>query len=312
MSKCVDGFVLNPETYWQPAFRISPFCTAGLGRNRLLLSTPVDEDLLSAYLGKQYHICSNGKEAIAKALAFYNLVPEDEVWILTTSGNTYISSCVTDVIEARCRWARKQSDKTKLIFVNHEFGFCYPNITDLKKYGLPIIEDRALSFASLDDKAETGTIGDFVIYSLPKFFPINIGGVLQQNIPGTYVESLHRNTPLENYLKPLLSAYLPQVSGIRRQRQQHYYYLANRFMALGFTPYFQPTAGEAPGVFMFNTQNTDLAGLKIFVQANGVEASVFYGAEAFFIPVHQGLTVQDLDFFFTLVKHYVENGDQSY
>ncbi len=48
------------------------------------------------------------------------LPPDDVVTILTTSGNFYISSCVTAEIEKFCKWDREITDQTKVIFVNHK------------------------------------------------------------------------------------------------------------------------------------------------------------------------------------------------
>ena len=46
--------------------------------------------------------------------------------------------------------------------------------------------------------------------------------------------------------------------------------------------------------------------LKIFMQSNGVESSIFYGEDAFFIPVHQNLKDLDLDYFVTLIEYFVK------
>ena len=50
---------------------------------------------------------------------------------------------------------------------------------------MPIIEDCAGSFFSKDKKDTIGKIGDFVIYSFPKMFPLQIGGLLLSNQKGS-------------------------------------------------------------------------------------------------------------------------------
>ena len=68
--------------------------------------------------------------------------------------------------------------ETKVIFVNHEFGYPYHDLIRLKDYKLPIIEDCAGSFFSSDKDGSIGEVGDFVIYSFPKMFPLQVGGLL--------------------------------------------------------------------------------------------------------------------------------------
>lgn len=305
------GYIINPESFWQPAYRISPFNTSFISKNYNIIDAGIsDNDLLKSFFGEQYIFCENGKHAIRLALEQIGLERNDEVWVITTSGNKYISSCVTNEIEKFCRWSRKKSSLTKLIFVNHEFGFCYNNLEELKFHGLPIIEDRALSFLSIDEKNQTGKIGDFVVYSLPKFFPINVGGVLQYNNPLFYNKVKNTGDEIQHYLSALLSHYLNEVDLIKDKRRNNYKYISELFNTLGFASRFVLSENEVPGVYMFTTTGIDLNKLKIFMQSNGIESSVFYGEEAFFIPVHQELNKEDLDFFFHLISYSLNYGNQ--
>ena len=84
----------------------------------------------------------NGRDAIEMSLRHLNLSTEDEIQILTTSGNSYISGCVTSSIEKFCRWSRTRSTQTKALFLIHEFGF--PLEADqIQSDELPVIEDCA-------------------------------------------------------------------------------------------------------------------------------------------------------------------------
>jgi dTDP-4-amino-4,6-dideoxygalactose transaminase len=150
--------------------------------NKLPENNEIDNYFKERFKNQNFTYTLTGRLAIQKSLQHYNLQPNDVVTILTTSNNFYISGCVTAEIEKFCKWNREISDKTKLIFVNHEFGVPYENLEELKKYKLPIIEDCAHSFFSEDDKSEIGKVGDFAIYSFPKIFPIQIGGLLVSNI----------------------------------------------------------------------------------------------------------------------------------
>jgi dTDP-4-amino-4,6-dideoxygalactose transaminase len=309
MIDITNGYVINPESFWRPSYRISPFNTGYVKKNKQLIqSGTIDFDLVRNFFGSHYFFCNNGKSAISLALQQYDLSPEDEVLILTTSGNTYISSCVTKEIENICKWSRVKTEKTKLVFVNHEFGFCYEELAKLKEYQLPIIEDRALSFASVAGDGKTGTIGDFVIYSLPKFFPISLGGVLQCNNSSKLKSVPAKNQLLDDYCARLMTSYLEDVERIKKERTNNFAYLEKKFAEFDFHPFFEVTGNAVPGVFMFSTKGIDLNRFKIFMQANGVESSIFYGKEAFFVPVHQELTVEDMDFFYQLTLYFISHG----
>ena len=117
------GLRLYPDSFLQPAYRISPFQTEYVAFNAAL---PKD-DFASVYFDNRFgkdnwsYTC-NGREAIHLALEQYQLQPTDLVTILTTSENFYISSCVTKTIEIFCQWNREILPETKIIFVNHEFA----------------------------------------------------------------------------------------------------------------------------------------------------------------------------------------------
>jgi dTDP-4-amino-4,6-dideoxygalactose transaminase len=232
----------------------------------------------------------------------------DVVTILTTSGNFYISGCVTDEIEKFCKWSREIVPETKVIFVNHEFGYPFKNLQKLKKFNLPIIEDCAGSFFSRDPNDETGAIGDYVIYSFPKMFPVQIGGLLVSNIS----TAIDRQNQIDNlrlrYLKNVLSDRIRFKEEIIQERIYNYKFLKNLFDSIGLTERFPLKSGTVPSVFMFRTDNynIDLPELKKYYWAHGVQCSVFYGEDVFFIPVHQALSEQDLCYFCEIIKSFIK------
>jgi len=310
MTRLKKGYVIDPEPLWRPNYRISPFNTGFVKKNHEIIT----KGNYSRHLTEQYFPSPiiptiNGRSAIFRALSQYNLKSNDEVWIITTSGNWYISSCVTKEIEKFCKWSMIRTERTKLIFVNNEFGFCYKELQNLKATGLHIIEDRALSFASEDDNGLVGISGDFTIYSLPKFFPISFGGILQCNNYERMKSFLVENTELECAFYAVMNYYLPALETIKKKRNRNFKYLTKLFAADSLHPFFIPGPKEIPGAFMFKVQ-CELPGLKAFMQRNGIESSVFYGEEAFYIPVHQELSLEDMNLFHMLVNHFLKYGDE--
>ncbi len=311
MIKLSNGFVINPDPFWRPSYRISPYNTGYNSINKKIIDKAfVDRELITHFFGHQHYPVINGRSAIMLALQQYDLRPEDEVAIITTSGNTYISSCVTLEIEKICKWSMAITERTKLLFVNHEFGFCYEGLNQLRKYDLPIIEDCALSLASTNMGNTVGTIGDFVIYSLPKFFPISFGGVLKCNNVKRMKKAPMNNNELVYAFECLMTHYLPDVDRIKNKRLDNNKYLIDKFDKAGFLPFFKASQENIPGVFMCSTSGLNLFEFKKFMQNNGIESSVFYGEEAFYIPVHQHLNQDDMDFFYLLTSYFLENGNQ--
>lgn len=301
-------FVLNPNEYLLPAYGISPFSSHDLTKNcEMVADHTIDLYFQDRFNSNNYAYFYNGSAAINKSLSHYNLNKEDVITILTTSENFYISSCVTKEIEKFCQWSREITTKTKILFVNHEFGYPYEKLGDLKEMGYPIIEDCAHTFFSEDKNSSIGTIGDFVIYSFPKMFPIQIGGLLRSNLN----MELDKNGTLEserlNYLKNVISYYIHNEKKIIKKRLDNYHYLAEKFIEMGCIPYFELSKGVVPGVFLFKIgkRNIDLTHFKAFMNNHGIQSSVFYGKHAYFIPVHQNLTKGDLDYFVFVVEQYL-------
>ncbi|WP_278377857.1 DegT/DnrJ/EryC1/StrS family aminotransferase [Chryseobacterium arthrosphaerae] len=301
------GQIINPENFRQPSFFISPFRTSDLGKNDSIVKddSPSDEELLKkfhSFFGKTHEYFLSGKEAINQALRFYNLESDDEVLILTTTSNLYVSSCVTKEIEKFCQWSREKTNKTKLIFVIHEFGKVYPDMERIKSYNIPIIEDCAMSMLSNNSQHQTGQYGDFTIYSVPKFFPIQFGGILRIN--NNYKTS-EAEKPYQNYLQKICLHYLKDIENIIIQRRANNQYLISKLEKIGFKSFFEYNEYETPSVCMFENNGCDLSELKIFLQQNGIECSIFYGKDVFFIPVHQNLGTFEMDCIVNLIEYFV-------
>lgn len=293
------GFVFGPS-----AELIPPISIASLDRHDFCASfsdcTPRVDRYFENRFGPNYHICLKARDALLIALTELNLTKDDVVTIYTTSGNLYISSCVTKTIEKVCKWSREMAANTKAIFVNHEFGYAFPDVSELKRFGLPIIEDCAHSFFT--DNHEIGQIGDYVIYSLPKAFSIQLGGILvsRKEISYKAPEALSR------YVKSILEMQVEHIDDIISRRLSNYQSYLNNLKCIGVSSFFKLKDGDVPGVFMFKiSRSVDFGGLKVFMNQNGVDSSVFYGQNAFFVPVHQNLTSCELSYICSLITYFV-------
>ena len=300
----VDKIIINPPDYYIPAYRIGPFLT----KNIALSKESNNFDKVDFFFKKKlknlkYIYTETARSALNIALSELLLKKNDCVTIFTTSNNFYISSCVTKEIEKFSTWSRKIEENTKVILVNHEFGFPYQNLVNVKKYGFPIIEDCAHSFYSDNNESSVGKVGDFVIYSLPKYFPMQVGGVLASKNKYKPYESI--NTKTKDYIRSMLMPCVDGIEKIAKTRVINYNYLSEKFKEIGIKPFFKLGAGDVPGVFMFKLgKKVDKKYLKEWVWKHGIECSVFYGEDAFFIPTHQNLKNKDMDYFYEVVKYF--------
>ena len=298
-------FVVNPDPFLLPSYRISPFQTQHIAMNGSLAANNFAADYFDNRFGKaNWQYTFNGREAIQLALESYQLDRNDLVTILTTSNNFYISSCVTKTIEMFCDWNREILPETKLILVNHEFGYPYENMQEIKALGLPIIEDCCTTFFSQDDAGKVGQYGDFSMYSFPKFFPIQIGGLLVSNKQNAGKSNMDHNQ--KQYIQNTVSAYLKNEKELLAKRKQIWDYAVTQFSALGFTTRFSYSKEIIPSALVVNNNSIidDLNALKVYLTGHGIQNSVFYGEDAFFVPVHQNMNTTDIDYFITVIRSF--------
>ena len=301
-------FVINPDSFLLPAYRVCPFKTDYIGINSAL----PQNDFAISYFNKKFgeghwSYTYNGREAINLALESYSLDKNDVVTILTTSQNFYISSCVTTEIEKFCNWNREIVSETKLILVNHEFGYPYSEMEKLVATGLPIIEDCCTTFFSQDEKEKIGKYGDFSVYSFPKFFPIQIGGIIVNNTKNKQLKKSILNPTKTEYIQNVLSNQLKSETVLLQKRQTIYKYAMQLLLPLGFTPRFSLNENSVPYTLVLKNNGIikNLNNVKLFLSQNGIQNSVFYGEDAFFIPCHQNLEFLDLDYFGNVLNDFI-------
>jgi hypothetical protein len=302
-------YIVNPDIYLKPDYKLSPFDTSYIDKYNKLKSSKIAIKYFNDYFRKSdWEYTINGREAIFLALKNYDLSKNDIITIITTSNNFYISSCVTNTIEKICKWSRKIEKKTKLIFLIHEFGYPINDYKKLTDLNIPIIEDCCTTFFSQNKNTNIGLIGDFSIYSFPKFFPIQIGGLLVSNkFPNSFKSIISKNE--SNFINSVLSLELKRKRSILNKRTINHTYLLKLFKKIGFKERFKITINVIPYALLLKNNGIikNLDKFKVYLNHNGIQSSVFYGEDAFFIPCHQNLTISDLNYFYQCFLFYLKN-----
>ncbi|WP_341659370.1 DegT/DnrJ/EryC1/StrS family aminotransferase [Vibrio sp.] len=131
---------------------------------------------------QELNFTETAKDAISQIMKFHKLRREDETYIVTTSDSPFVSSCVTSTLFNFCKVSRVLTEKTKLIFVIHEFGIPCEKVESLyeiaQERNIPLVEDSAHSLTSKYKGEHLGKHGDYLIHSLPKTLPIKTGGLV--------------------------------------------------------------------------------------------------------------------------------------
>jgi rRNA-processing protein FCF1 len=300
-------YIINPNEFLVPSFGMTPFTSKHVAINHQLSEDVSSIDFLNKkFYNKSWIFTRDGKEAIAIALKHYNLKSEDVVTILTTSQNFYISSCVTKEIDKICKWNREILPETKLLFVNHEFGYPYPQMDKLVALGLPIIEDCCTTFFSQDREEKVGKYGDFAVYSIPKFFPIQIGGILVSNKSDSTLKSM-LSTEQRQHIVNVMSHSLKNVDEMLRKRKSNFEYATKLYANTGFNLRFENDDAIIPYAMLLknNAIIKNLAAFKEYLKRNGIQSSVFYGEDGFFIPNHQSLDESEIHYIYEVICSFI-------
>lgn len=304
--------IMRPPEY-KPQITITPFDNAAM----VVLSDntfDVYSFLSNKFHGREYTFFPRGMYVIYSLFKWFQLqgvmTDSDEVYISTTTDSPYISSCVISAIEQTSKWSRAINSRTKVVFVIHEFGFFNDKVVGLKKYcqenNIILVEDCAYAWQS----GQAGNFGDYVIYSLSKFFPLQFGAFLAgKKFDYKYVWDTFGCADLGKEEKCLkeLSGYGSQVEHFMQKRIDNYRYLENIFSP--DKSFFNLKAGEVPGAFVLKVESEErMKEISAFVRTFGIECGNYYYNNAIYLPVHQNLERSHLDYMAGAVKAMYREG----
>lgn len=281
----------------KPSLMLTPFDTQVMDLPALPdASQIVERALKTKFTGKPYTFFPRAMYAIftlAKWLRNENIVQEDgEIWITTTTDHHYVSSCVTSAIEQSAKWSRTLGPKTQAIFAVHEFGFPHPRLKELRAIAderkIPLIEDCAYGWST----SGIGSVGDFVIYSLTKNFPVQFGGYLVGKL-FTPEELWHGYACSDEdkriYTERCLAPWLGQIEESKKRRRENYLWFQDLFGAA--RTYFPLAEGVEPGAFVLKVESEErMEEVSAFVRRFGTECGNYWKNSAIMLPVHQRLT----------------------
>ena len=247
-------------------------------------------DKIASYFGHyRGNITVQGRAAITALLEHLGLKREDEVWIMTTFNFPNVSSHVTATIFNICKPSRVLTENTRAIFVIHEFGIPHPEILNLKKIakkrGIPLIEDCAHTLSSYNKDYRVGTVGDYVIISFPKIFPVKWGGALLGEEVDYFPSPIDEGCIIE--CCPLVYEMWDSLEDIAEARRAVFRKLTEGVKGIGLAPLFEVSDSISPWFFPLPTPQWQE--LIVASMERGVECTQWYGREMVILPCHQYL-----------------------
>ena len=211
-----------------------------------------------------------------------------------------------------CRFFHRHCSKFPgdIFFVNHEFGYLHQDIEKLSSSGSPLIEDCCTTFFSQDDYNKIGAYGDYSIFSFPKFFDIQFGGLLvgkDISSNDTIIQNLIITAEERVFILKVVGFELSQVSKILDKRKAIFDYATSKFAELGFLLRFPNRPNVVPSVLLLKNNGVikDLSCHKEYLNKHGIQNSVFYGEDTFFVPCHQNLNETDIDYFKFVTENFI-------
>lgn len=235
-------------------------------------------------------VTPDGRTAISIVLQSLGLKREDEVCIVTTFDYPNVSSCVTSTVFNFCKPSRVMSAATKAVIVIHEFGVPYARMKELlqecRDKNIPLIEDCAHTIDSVHDGVRVGTSGDWVIGSLPKIFPVPLGGILAGK-PLDYKPAPHETSTI-SALCDDVAPYLSDVASFSSSRRKFFRRLTEDAKRLGLSCVYEVTDNITP--WFFPVHVPDARAMMDAVNEAGVDCALWHGTDIVVFPCHQYLT----------------------
>jgi hypothetical protein len=143
--------------------------------------------------GATEHYGPSARWLLGALLASCGLARTDEIAIVTTFDETYVSTCLTVTAFNHAAVSRVVTEATRVVILVHEHGFVRPDVVEAcrrwREDGILVVEDCAhLAGGKAVEGDAVGALGDHALYSLTKLAPV-AGGLLRSwrpaDVPST-------------------------------------------------------------------------------------------------------------------------------
>lgn len=212
-----------------------------------------------------------------------------------------------------------------LILIVHYFGFRIANydkiISFCKSKGLIVVEDCAhLYNFNINFVSNAGELGDYVFYSLHKFFPIEFGGILKINkdLLGCINDN---NIPFKKELLKVINQY--DVPSIVEKRINNFKYYEKSLLNFSWLKQLKKlNKNDIPHNFPVRVDNGNREKLYFFMLEKGIPLIALYyrlidplntneninlmnlSCDIINFPVHQDIEKSDIDYIISALEQF--------
>jgi hypothetical protein len=301
-----EGYSVTPDAFYTPKISISPYnLKVELGKMKKIDQEFYSSNVIFTKLGSNIKLSKSGKDAIVRIFNESQLINANLIAIVTESGNTYVSRCVTNTLNKVLSKTITTIEQAEVIYVIHEFGriLSTEKMEKIRKLNKIILNDFAYSFSSLYLSNRDDFQNEINFTSFPKAFPVSNGGVysIPNSLKITGKDSNQKEINIFADPNLFTNKYLQETS---IKRKDNLLKIIKKLQKIDAKDFWIDD-NYVPGVAMLTfSSSIQLENLKLQLNRVGIESSVFYGENAFFVPVHQNLTELEIDYITSFVKHY--------
>lgn len=251
--------------------------------------------------GHQYEYYGpNARSLFGFVFKHHQLTRHDEIAILTTSDNTYISTCVTVQCFNYAKISRVITERTKVIILIHEYGYIMDElqtaICNWQDKGIVVIEDCAHIMGYRINGRMVGSFGDYALFSLSKTIPGKYGGLLRtsQRIAGLQFTVSEEEMIKEG--RRTADRYLCKFGWFNQRRDS----VASLFRKR--LPTYEPSAHNCPYFIGFQTQTKD----EIIKQNFHIEYGATLRNDLVYIPTNPFVSISEYEKFINSVVDVID------
>lgn len=222
----------------------------------------------------------------------------DEIAIITTSDDTYVSICVTIPCFNYAKVSRLITDNTRVIILIHEYGYVIDDVAckiqEWQEKGIVVIEDCAHIAGIQVENRTVGAFGDYALYSLSKIIPGEAGGLLRCN-ENLKLVSMNINE-IEKARKGLEAAqnFLPKQHFFNNRRHERY----NKFKSCNWLQCYEPSAISCPYFTGLLLENNKI----IIDDIDNIEWGATLNQKKVYIPTNPLVPLNTYDELINLLK----------
>ena len=247
--------------------------------------------------GQNIYRASSGRDGLEKLLSYLKINGLcSKIDIRTASGNSYVSSCVSNVVKNIAEYSiNGYSPEADVVLIIHEFGYLAPERVFQNPQSALLIEDYAYSMATFLSESYPRPKSNFRIFSFSKFLPFQSGGAIGSDTKMPFLEMID-----SIFLSEI------QIKKWAKKQKRNLNYLSKKII-LSKGVFFESYFGVPEvAVLKTNLNPSQMNKFKALLNNAGIESTIYFGNNAIIIPCGFSLTEEQLVYIIEVCNEFAE------